>query len=159
MRTIKRIKLPIVFTLFITYLLVSIGVSYAQQRPFGDMVIECLAKMKAQPGSPEFNKQSDLCEKYVTTDIKLAAWHKCIAIEANRLDDRISTASDIASAVSLSCEKEFNEYLDTLNVSAEVKRLAIRDRAQATKDVAIKLILIMRASKKTKYKPLKGAFI
>lgn len=145
MLKLRQFFIVLLWVLFITPIS-----SYAQQKPFGDMVVECLAKMKAQPESPDFKKQMDLCERYVTTDIKLWAWHKCVGIEANRLDDHISTASDIAMAVSSSCEKEYIEYLDILNVSAETKQLIKNDRIQATKEVATKLVLIMRADKKRK---------
>ena len=123
--------------------------SAAQPKNFGDRVVECLASMRADKDSPEFDRQISQCERRTQIEIKKDEWHQCIAKETSKLDDKISPASDIALAVSSSCEVEFNAYLDTVTVSQQTKQNLKADRARATQDVAIKIVLLQRAEAAT----------
>ena len=114
------------------------------QKLFGDHVVECLAAMNADKESSEFNNQIKRCERRVEIEIKKDEWHLCISKETAKLDDGISPASDIARAVSSSCETEFDAFLDSLSLSAQTKHTLRSDRSNATENVAIKIVLMQR---------------
>lgn len=77
------------------------------------------------------------------------AWHVCIAKEAIKLDDGISPASDIASALQVMCEKEHSAMLDRMTVSPETRYRLSQDRIANTKEVAIRLVLQIRAERRS----------
>lgn len=141
MPKLKQFFIVLLWVLFITPIH-----TYAQQKPFGDMVVECLAKMKAQPESQQFKNQMNLCENQVNTLIKKEAWYKCIASEIKYMDDKISPASNIADATSGLCKTEFDAIVDSLNVSNREKQDTKDRRIEATKSVALQLTLIIRAN-------------
>ena len=77
------------------------------------------------------------------------AWHICIVKEAILLDDSISPASEIASALGNSCEKEHDAMLDRMTISPELRYRFSQDRIASTKTVALKLVLQVRAERRT----------
>ena len=75
-------------------------------------------------------------------------WHLCIANEAVKLDDGVSPASDIASAVQSSCETEFSGMLDRMTLNPEMRQLFMSKRLESTKEVGITIALKLRAKKR-----------
>lgn len=116
-----------------------------QQRPFGDRVVDCLVEMKVNSDSPDFSSKLNICERRVSLEVRKEDWHRCIAKEASKLDDHISPASDIAQAVSSMCEAEFDAFLDGMTLSPQLRQSARADRIQTTKEVAVKIVLMLRA--------------
>jgi hypothetical protein len=75
-------------------------------------------------------------------------WHVCIQKEVIKLDDHISPASDIATAVQMSCVREHDAMLDGMTLNAQMRDLFSQGRADLTKQVAITMVLKLRAQRR-----------
>lgn len=76
-------------------------------------------------------------------------WHACILKEVTKLDDHISPASDIATAVQMSCVREHEAMLDRMTTTPQMRDSFSQARADLTKQVAITMVLKLRARDKS----------
>jgi len=129
---------------------------------FGDEVARCLSAKKVMPDTPEFDAAVPVCETTVENSRKRRAamdalrdaWGLCLRQQAATIDDGISPASDIGTALQQSCEADFAAMTEAMMLPPEVKYQAYRERAASTKDVVTRLVLLNRAAK-NREKPLK----
>jgi hypothetical protein len=75
-------------------------------------------------------------------------WHACIQKEVIKLDDHISPASDIATAVQMSCIREHEAMLDRMTNTPQMRDKFAQARADITKQVAVTMVLKLRARDK-----------
>jgi hypothetical protein len=75
-------------------------------------------------------------------------WHLCIAIEANRIDDTTSPASDIATALQSTCESAYVRYLDQMTLNQQMRQQFLAQRLATTKEVATTMVLKLRAKRR-----------
>jgi len=73
-------------------------------------------------------------------------WQLCVANEVKKIDDGISPASDIATAVQSTCQSEFKKMLDTMALGS-VRHDVEQGRQSQTKELAIRITLMQRANK------------
>ena len=93
------------------------GAAFAE--PYGDRVARCLAEQKVMPDSPDFNQQAERCERILRMDDAKAAWQVCMWRAVASMDDRVSPASDIATATADQCGQEYGAMLDASTLSPE----------------------------------------
>lgn len=83
------------------------------------------------------------------------AWAQCLAMHISTLDDGVSPASDIATAVQNSCADEYESLSSVISASQGLKTYAdpgtqehVMRRKAATREVALPIVLRLRASKR-----------
>lgn len=76
------------------------------------------------------------------------AWQVCLMKEVIRLDDGVSPISDIGSALQMSCEREYKSMVALAPMSMEEKQLSLQEGPSATKDVAMRMTLDVRAKRR-----------
>lgn len=119
------------------------GAAFAE--PYGDRVARCLAEHKVMPDAPDFNQQAERCERVLKMDDAKAAWQVCMWRAVALMDDRVSPASDIATATADQCGQEYEAMLDASTLSPETRYRLYSERMKATKELAVKLVLMQRA--------------
>ena len=119
------------------------GAAFAE--PYGDRVARCLAEHRVMPDAPDFNQQAERCERILKMDDAKTAWQGCVSRAAAAMDDRVSPASDIATAIGDQCGAEHEAMLDASTLSPETRYRLYSERMKATKELAIKLVLMQRA--------------
>ncbi len=74
----------------------------------------------------------------------------CLVPYATRFDDRVSDAQTIARAMVGACPAEYNAFFDTItrNDNARVKRLLRERQSKIQSDIALEVVLDMRARSK-----------
>lgn len=77
-----------------------------------------------------------------------AVWQGCVRGEIEKLDDGVSPAADIATAVQRSCEAEHDAMLDTMTLSPQVRYQISTERAATTREFAIGETLRVRATRR-----------
>jgi hypothetical protein len=122
----------------------------------GDEVAACLGARNVKPLSPGFEKALRLCEIEVEAKRQMQiqalegtkeAWGKCLISQIAALDDGISTASDVATAVQDTCEPEYIAVVDSLDLQPADWDTAYQQRREATKEASTGLVLIVRAAR------------
>lgn len=131
----------------IHYLLLAGALSAANAfaEPYGDRVVRCLAEQKVMPDAPDFNQQAERCERILKMDDAKTAWQGCVSRAVALMDDRVSPASDIATAIADQCGPEYDAMLDASTLSPENRYRLYSERMKATKELAVKLVLMQRA--------------
>lgn len=131
----------------IHYLLVAgvLSAANAFAEPYRDRVVRCLAEQKVRPDAPDFNQQAERCERILKMDDAKAAWQGCVSRAVALMDDRVSPASDIATAIADQCGQEHETMLDASTLSPETRYRLYSERMKATKELAVKLVLMQRA--------------
>ncbi|MFN3715638.1 MAG: hypothetical protein ACK4R8_02820 [Thiobacillus sp.] len=131
----------------IHYLLLAgaLSATNAFAEPYGDRVARCLAEQNVMPDAADFNQQAERCERILKMDDAKSAWQGCVSRAVALMDDRVSPASDIATATADQCGQEHGAMLDALTLSPETRYRLYSERKKATKELAIKLILMQRA--------------
>lgn len=119
------------------------GAAFAE--PYGDRVARCLAEQKVMPDAPDFNQQAERCEGILKMDDAKAVWQACVWRAVASMDDRVSPASDIATAIADQCGREYEAMLDASTLSPETRYRLYSERMKATKELAVKLVLMQRA--------------
>lgn len=79
-------------------------------------------------------------------------WQGCLAAAIREVDDHISTASDVATAVQNRCQAEYDQLNRSFNFSPEMMRLLNEERFSRTKEVATILVLEVRGAGKANKK-------
>lgn len=143
--------MKVIRTVFLVVLLAPATVSAEQ---YGGRIVRCLAEHKVTPDAPEFNQKADQCDRKLKMDDAKFAWQVCVAHAVKELDDRMSPASDIATAVSDQCGDEYQALLDASTISPETKYRLHSQRAATTKDLAVKLVLMQRAEANRQARPI-----
>lgn len=72
-------------------------------------------------------------------------WHACIAKRVAVLDDGISPASDIATAVQTDCAAEHEVFLSRMTLSPAMRAQFAAGRLEDTRQVATVLVIKIRA--------------
>lgn len=111
----------------------ALSAANAFAEPYGDQVVRCLAE------------QAERCERILKMDDAKAAWQGCVSRAVALMDDRVSPASDIATAIADQCGPEHEAMLDASTLSPETRYRLYSERMKATKELAIKLVLMQRA--------------
>lgn len=107
---------------------------------FGDWVARCLAGKGVAPNTSAFDGAVSACEKEVRSDELANAWVRCLIRDISAIDDGVSPASDIATAVQFSCQAE----------QAAMSRIAgsgYEDKQKVTCEVAMRIVLELRAAR------------
>lgn len=131
----------------IKYLLLAgaLSATNAFAESYGERVVQCLAEQKVMPDAPDFKQQSERCERILNMRDAKDAWQVCMWKAVALMDDRISPASDIATATADQCGQEHEAFLDTMSLSPEARYDLYSRRRDLTKQLAIKLVLMQRA--------------
>lgn len=122
---------------------------------FGDEVVRCLVSKGVHADAPDFNAASKVCEQEVDLARRRDqqaelrnVWNRCLAKEIAAIDDGVSSASDIATAVQSYCEKEYSATVDAAFPSSpKMRSMAEQDRFKTTKEAATTIVLLVRAAK------------
>lgn len=77
-------------------------------------------------------------------------WQGCLVSAIRELDDHISTASDIAAGVQNSCRAEYDSMTRSFNFPPEINRRLDEERTARTKELAMILVLRVRAADRAK---------
>jgi hypothetical protein len=73
-------------------------------------------------------------------------WHQCLARRIQSLDDNISPASDIATAVRMECATEFERFVQLIALEEPATASTMRrERIALTREAAITITLELRA--------------
>lgn len=104
--------------------LLALGVSTASAASFGDEVTNCAARSGVTQDSPNFQAALGACERLVANkrdaqafdanaDRAVAAvlFRQCLQDTSGQLDDRVSTAADIAKAVAFKCRSRWRSLM------------------------------------------------
>lgn len=77
-------------------------------------------------------------------------YQMCLVPYAARFDDGLSDARTIANAMVGACPDQYNELFDTItrNDNGRVKRMLHERRSQAQSDIALEVVLDMRARRR-----------
>jgi hypothetical protein len=123
---------------------------------FGDQVVACMVSKGVTKAGPAFDAARPGCEREVerarritAIDDAKTAWQVCVMKQIAKIDDGISTASDVATAVQDDCEPEHEVLLGSTSLSDQVKALQRDSRRAATKELAISLVFKVRQWRST----------
>lgn len=137
--------------LFFTLVLPSSN-CFATSKHFGDEVVECVSKIHPPLDSPYLPQLFDECEKQIAAK-KIAdqaaafaiAFTNCLKVKTLELDDNISPASEVASALLIQCEALVNTYRK--NTSPKNAEWPVYPSKTDT-EIAISTVLEVRAEKR-----------
>ena len=121
--------------------------------PHGERIVRCLAEHKVVPDAPDFKQQVEWCERILKGDDAKTAWQVCVSRAVAAMDDRVSPASDIATAIADQCGQEHDAMLDAMTLAPETRYLLYSERIKTTKELAIKLVLMQRAEANRRQAP------
>lgn len=123
---------------------------------FGDQVARCLVAKGVNPDPDDsgFKAAAKVCEREIDLGRRRANldrlkedWQLCLLRNIEAIDDGVSPASDIATAVQSTCSEEYAAMGDAVTMSQEAKYQVYQDRFKTTKGAAIPIVLIARAAK------------
>ena len=132
-------------------LIVSTVSTSASAANFGDEVADCLVRRGVTQAGPAFDAARPGCEREVERSRRVAqiedaktAWQICVMKQIAKIDDGISTASDVATAVQGDCEQEYETFLNSVSLSAQVRAEQWGLRRATTKELATSLVFKVR---------------
>ena len=128
--------------------------SYAQEKAFGDAVADCAAKYGLPVDSPRLQEVFSICEKEVERSRRpvnpdtlslVESFEKCLAENAARFDDRISSASEIAQAAAAECQFKWLSVLKSSSTPpSEWNSRMDEYPSKAVRDAALRAVLVNR---------------
>ena len=77
------------------------------------------------------------------------AWRWCLHKEVRAIDDGISSAGDIATAVEGSCQPEFHAMVESLKLDGVGRHWWDVHGEQVTRDAATRIVLQQRAARRS----------
>lgn len=128
--------------------------AFAQQKVFGDQVVECAAKHRLPADSPRLQEVFEICEKEVSRNqleagpnsaTSVEVFTKCLAESSALIDGLISPTSDIAQAVAAECQMKWLAVLKSSNSppSEWANRMQEYPSKKVT-DIALRAVLVGR---------------
>ena len=146
---------------FVLFCFISLS-AFAQQKIFGDQVVECAAKYRLPVDSPRLHEVFEICEKEVSRNQLNArpdsvtlgeVFTNCLAESSALLDDLISSAFDIARAVAAECQMKWLAVLKTSNSPPSEWANRMQEYPSKTvTDVALRAVLVGRRTALTQGK-------
>ena len=103
------------------------------------ILVALAASVDAQPKPA--TSQADM-------DAARGAWTLCVLKEVETLDDGISPASEVATAVQSSCPREYMRTLDTMYLERDARAGMEQSREKTTHDVAVRMVFMVRAKRR-----------
>ena len=111
---------------------------------YSDALAGCVMEMEGMVGVEEAAQSRGVA----SVPAARKAWDVCLVEMIDAFDDKISPASDIATALQDECQIEYGDMVRVSYASESMRTKAYRDRVKATKTRVTRLVLAMRSQKR-----------